>query len=109
MIIVVDGVNRSGKTTLIKSLSGILSIPVVSIYSRNNPSSLFCIKDELLKSGATTNDFFEDIVVTEMVDQIGANKIDFIVDRFFLSAMSYRIMRMGSVGIEEGIVNWWFS
>lgn len=94
MIIVFEGVNKVGKTTLMEKISNKLSIPC--FRNMKNPDmkeiSGFC----------HYNDFNEDIVIFNLLRTIGGS---ILLDRSISSDCIYK--RMINVYFPQEILEWW--
>jgi thymidylate kinase len=99
VVIVFEGIDKSGKTTLANILSKELDIPVLRVF-KNNSAKIMNIVDSY---GCKSNDFFEDIVIMDIILQTG---MDVILDRSLPSADCYRRIR-GERSIDMEIIRWW--
>lgn len=101
MILLLEGIDRTGKTTLSKYLSDYLNIPVINLYNKHDHNTLSGLKDFMTEY--KVNDYFEELVTAEMIDQLG---IDIILDRSFPSAWVYRTVNYGN-DLDENVISWW--
>lgn len=101
MIIVFEGNDKVGKSTLAKALSEEIGFPIVRVFK---DESIVKLSNEVARIGKM-NDAFEDIVIMEMINQTG---IDVILDRSLPSADCYRRLRKEEP-VDIKLISWWFN
>lgn len=102
MIIVLEGLNKVGKSALARLLSDKTGIPIIKLFNREKPDGLYGLKQDLLEYGIVANDFYEDVLALETINQLGSTHA--ILDRSIISASVYR-----KYDIPWGIWNYWFT
>lgn len=110
MIIIVEGIDRTGKSTIVKELSKRLHIPIIKVYDKNRQAKngLYDLGDKIRDCGFKMNDFFEDIIVTQTLSQLHGQYISAIMDRSLPSADVYRAVRKEK-RIDIELIRWWWN
>lgn len=102
-LIIIEGVDRAGKTFTIRELQKLLKgYPRVKAIDRYNTSGLYHIRKTIALYGARPNDFYEDLVATEVLLQTGAKAM---FDRSLVSATVYR----WPATLHSSIMDHWYS
>lgn len=106
-MIVFEGTNRTGKSTLAKNISGLLGLPIIRVCNISGNKGLAPMAVDIEELGAKTNDFYEDMVIMEFMNQL-YDKPKAIFDRSLPSAHAYRVYK-GKEGLSDEILKWWFE
>jgi len=105
-MIVFEGINKTGKTTIAEKLSGVVKFPIVRVVNVSQNKGLAPLVKSIEQLGSPTNDFYEDMVIMEFINQTGFKSV--ILDRSLPSSVAYRFYKNRKV-ISSDILNWWFT
>ncbi len=106
-MIVFEGTNRTGKSTLAKNVSGLLNMPIIRVCNISGNAGLAPMIEDIEELGAKTNDFYEDMVIMEYIRQ-SRQRQSVILDRSLPSAHAYRVYK-DKQGLSKEILEWWFE
>lgn len=99
MIIVVEGIDKVGKTTLANNLAKELDF--------KHPIRVFKGDEWLNKfiGPYKVNDYFEDLVIMDVADKL---KVDVVLDRSLPSGSIYRMIKGGGL-LYRNVMVWWYE
>jgi len=105
-MIVFEGINKTGKTRLASEVSKNLLMPIVRVVNVSANKGLAPLKQSIESYGVKTNDFYEDLVIMEYINQTGFNNV--ILDRSIPSSSAYRYYKQDKV-MSNDIMEYWFK
>lgn len=106
-MIVFEGTNKTGKSTLAKNVSGLLGMPIIRVCNISDNMGLAPMMDDIEHLGIKANDFYEDMVMMEFMNQMKYTP-KLIFNRSLPSAHAYRVYK-GKEGLTKEILEWWFE
>jgi thymidylate kinase len=102
MVFVVEGVDRSGKTTFCKKLAEKINGVIIRVDKDTE-----VINKQIKRMGIKTPDFYDDVIIAGVLFSIKPDK-HIIFDRSLISADIYRRVR-GEKYVDNDILNWWIQ